>query len=351
MNRAGKRTHLDQASPAGCRVATAVLYVRRLRWLLAACVLVLLTTAGGEFYDVLFGRNLHEVIAGRVYRCAQPSGRDLENLVRAYAVRTVINLRGCSPLVSYYLEESRADHSLDLQQEDVFFSAYRLPSAKEVRRLVEILDRAEYPVVLHCRRGSDRTGLAAAIALLLQTDATPEAAQRQLALRFGHVAVGRPASLDGFFDLYRQWLGRTGRPHTRVRFRDWLENHYCGGGGHCTIEPLDVPTRVRKDEIYAARVRVQNTSVQTWHLRAGTTAGVHVGFIVLGDDDSWVKEGRGGLYDAEMKPGDSREFTVLVPPLGTAGHYRLVLDMVDEQNSWFFQAGSEPLQRELEVLD
>jgi len=63
-------------------------------------------------------------------------------------------------------------------------------------------------------------------------------AQRQLALRFGHVPLGRPASLDGFFELYLQWLGRTGQPHTRERFRDWLEQH-----GYEAVDSLLVPSK------------------------------------------------------------------------------------------------------------
>jgi hypothetical protein len=33
------------------------------------------------------------------------------------------------------------------------------------------------------------------------------------------------------------------------------------------------------------------------------------------------------------------------------GRYRLLVDMVDEQQSWFFQVGSEPLEEELDVIE
>ncbi|HZU37488.1 MAG TPA: tyrosine-protein phosphatase [Gemmataceae bacterium] len=324
---------------------------RRTAWLLRLGLLGLTLPAGVYAGRTLFGRNLHEVIAGRVYRCAQPSAACLDDLVLAYGIRTVVNLRGCEPLVPCYLEESRASHRLNLQQEDVFFSAYRLPSVKEVHRLLEVLDGAEYPIVLHCRRGADRTGLASAIAVLLQTDTTPERAAHQLGLCYGHVALGRPANLDRFLVLYRDWLRQTGKTHTRQVFREWLQGGYCPGEARCEVQALDVPAHVRANESCVVRVRVRNTSLETWRLRAGTTAGVHAGFIVLGEADTWVTNGRAGLYDAEMRPGDSREFTLVVPPLHTPGHYRLLVDMVDEQQCWFFQAGSEPLERELEVVD
>ncbi|HEV3260367.1 MAG TPA: tyrosine-protein phosphatase [Gemmataceae bacterium] len=300
---------------------------------------------------ILVGRNLHEVVAGRVYRCAQPSGAGLEELVHRYGIRTVINLRGFSPTAPWFVDESRVTHRLNLAQENVCLSAYRLPPVPEIRRLVEILDRAEYPVVLHCRRGSDRTGLASAIVLLLQTDTSLAGAREQLGLRYGHVPLGRPANLDQFFDLYTEWLGQQGLDHSRAAFRRWVVDGYCPAGCRCTVHAVTVPARVCRNEAAAVQVRVRNTGVRAWRLRPETNAGVHAGFIVLDAQDRWVATGRSGLFDALVKPGRSIALTVVVPPLRNLGHYRLLVDMVDEQQCWFFQAGSEPLQRELDVVD
>jgi protein tyrosine phosphatase (PTP) superfamily phosphohydrolase (DUF442 family) len=320
-------------------------------WLARLGLLALLIPVGVYASTVVFGRNVHEVIPGLVYRSAQPSAKALADLVKKYGIRTVVNLRGCSPFLPYYLEESRASHELNLQEEDVFFSSYRLPSVKEIRRLVKVLDRAEYPIVLHCRRGADRTGLASAIAVLLQTDASVAQAQKQLSWRYGHVALGRPANLDRFLMLYKQWLARTGQQHTQAVFRRWLNEGYCPDDCRCRIEAVQMPSRVRAGDSATVRVHVTNTSIEPWQLRAGTTAGVHVGFIVIGPGDNWLSSGRAGLYDAVMGPGESRDFTLVVPPLYKPGRYRVLVDMIDEQRCWFFQTGSEPLEREFEVVD
>src|SRR5207237_7687008 len=128
----------------------------------------------------------------RVYRSAQLSGRDLEKVVRAKGIQTVLNLRGCCDPAPWYVEECRTTHRLQVDQVDICLSAGRLPSAPEMRRLLEVLDRCSYPILLHCRRGADRTGLVSALIVLLQTgQALPEALQ-QLGLRYGHLAVERP---------------------------------------------------------------------------------------------------------------------------------------------------------------
>src|SRR5262245_9643718 len=141
-----------------------------LRALSAGVAFAVLLAAAVEGYRVAFGGNVHEVIPGSVYRSAQPTPERLERLVKKYHIRTVVNLRGCCDPDKWYVAESRASARLDLSQEDLPFSAVRLPSVPVVRDLVEVLDRSERPILLHCYQGVDRTGMAAVMALLLYTD-------------------------------------------------------------------------------------------------------------------------------------------------------------------------------------
>ena len=48
-------------------------------------------------------------------------------------------------------------------------------------------------------------------------------------------------------------------------------------------------------------------------------------------------------------PGHSRVATLVLPALSVSGTYRVVVDMVDEQQGWFHQFGSEPLEWEVVV--
>lgn len=215
-----------------------------------------------------------------------------------------------------------------------------------------MLERSDYPLVLHCRRGADRTGLAAAVALLLLTDATPAQAARQLWPRYGHVALGRPAYLDQFLALYADWLRAQKLAHSPAVFRRWATREYRPAPCSAAVELLGPkPLRVRRGEPAAVRVRARNTSGRTWRFRPVLTAGVHLGFHVWDERDVQVAEDRAGLYDADVPPGGSIEVTLALPPLARAGRYRLMVDLSDERQCWFFQAGSEPLEEELEVCD
>jgi protein tyrosine phosphatase (PTP) superfamily phosphohydrolase (DUF442 family) len=310
-----------------------------------------LWAVAAEAGHVLLGRNFHAAIPGRVYRCAQPSAADLERAVRRQGIRTVVNLRGCCPAAPWYREEARATHRLNLAQEDICFSAGRLPSIHEMRRLVEVLDRTEYPILIHCRRGADRTGLAAAVALLSQTDASFAEARRQLGPRYGHLAVGRPAYLDQFLDSYERWLGTQGQTHSPAVFRRWLAQDSCPGGYGSTVELLSPPTGLACGQPFVLVVRARNRGTQAWRLCPGSNAGVHAGFLLWDADGRLAASGRAGLFDAVVAPGQSIDLTLAVPALEAPGRYRLWVDMVDEQQCWFFQLGSEPLEQELEIKD
>jgi protein tyrosine phosphatase (PTP) superfamily phosphohydrolase (DUF442 family) len=311
----------------------------------------LLLVFSGETLNIFLGRNLHVVVPGRVYRCSQRSSEDLEAIVRRHGIRTVVNLRGCCAPWPWYLEETRATHRLGVAQEDICFSAARLPSVHELRRLVEALDRTEYPILLHCRRGADRTGMASAIVLLLLTDVPLDAARRQLGLRYGHLALGRPAFLDRFLDLYAEWLRAQGETHCRTTFRRWAEHEYCPGQCRCRIEPLDVPASIPCGRPAALRVRVHNTSVKNWRLRAGTNAGFHAAFSLCDAQDRCVAMGRAGMFNAEVAPGQSIDLTLALPAVKAPGTYRLLVDMIDEQQCMFFQTGSELLEQEVIVSE
>src|SRR5439155_1970070 len=126
--------------------------------------------------------------------------------LKEYGIRTVVNLRGyCAPF-PWYLDECRTTQGCEVSQEDITLSAGRLPSVHEIRRLVEVLDRTEYPILLHCRHGADRTGLVSAVVMLLQPGVSFPEAREQLSLSFGHLSWGHLRYLDRFFDLYADWL-------------------------------------------------------------------------------------------------------------------------------------------------
>jgi protein tyrosine phosphatase (PTP) superfamily phosphohydrolase (DUF442 family) len=306
---------------------------------------------GWSLYDILGGANFHVVIPGKIYRGSQPSAAALEALIRRHHIRTVVNVRGCAEPHEWYLDQTRVIQRLGLSQEDICFSAVHLPSADELRILLDTLDRAEYPLFVHCRHGADRTGLAAVIALLLQDGVPYETARRELGPRFGHVAFSRTGNLDRFFDLYERWLEKHGKTHRSEDFRHWVLHEYKGGWCNARIEIMPASTVLRAGHPLGFAVRLTNLSDDPWHFKPTTTAGMHLSYQVWDEDGLGVAEGRAAFFEKTVEPGESIDVTLVVPPLPKAGRYRLFVDMAEEFHCWFYQTGTEPWEEELEVRE
>ena len=84
------------------------------------------------------------------------------------------------------------------------------------------------PFFLHCYSGSDRTGMASALFLLLRTDTTLPQARRQLSLYYGHIPYGRAGCQDQVLDGYERWLGSIEREHSPKLLRQWGTEVYDG---------------------------------------------------------------------------------------------------------------------------
>jgi hypothetical protein len=316
------------------------------------CLVGLLLTLGLHFGYILLGTNFHTVIPGKVYRSAQMSASTLERFLHDKHIHTVINLRGCCDPEDWYLDEGRVTLRNDVSQEDLGFSAGRLPSVITLRQLIDVIDHSDYPILFHCHKGADRTGMASVIALLLRTDTPLEEARKQLSFRYGHLPLGRTTNIDRFFDLYEEWLAAQGLTHSRAVFRRWVEADYCPGECRCRLEwigAMKEPLHLQPCRPTAVGVRCHNTSVKPWRFHPSGNSGIHLNFVLSNDRDQRVAEGKAGLFYATVPPGSFIDLTVTLPAVDEPGRYELRLDMEDTQHAYFLQTGSQPLIWKVEV--
>jgi len=69
---------------------------------------------------------------------------------------------------------------------------FRMKAARELTNeqafeLIEVMRKAPKPLLIHCRAGADRTGLAAALYVAAISKGGEDAAEEQLSLRYGHL--------------------------------------------------------------------------------------------------------------------------------------------------------------------
>nr|WP_245903677.1 tyrosine-protein phosphatase [Humitalea rosea] len=162
-------------------------------------------------------RNWGVVAPGRLYRSNHPLPFQIAQAVRRHGIRSMINLRGhrldCGADALSRGEAAR----LGLAHYDLPLESRGAPHKDRIERLAELFQRIEEPVLIHCKSGADRTGLAAGLWLLLQGRPVEEA-MGQLSWRWGHVSASRTGILDAFFHAYAKAAPKP--------FMDWLREDY-----------------------------------------------------------------------------------------------------------------------------
>ncbi|HZS49004.1 MAG TPA: tyrosine-protein phosphatase [Blastocatellia bacterium] len=117
-------------------------------------------------------------IADYYYRGGQPDDNGLRQLAQK-GVRTIVDLRG--------EDKDRDDHerqiaeSVGMQYINIPLSTIHAPSDEQVSRFLAIVHSSEnQPVFVHCRRGSDRTGVMTAIVRINDFNWTADQAYHEM---------------------------------------------------------------------------------------------------------------------------------------------------------------------------
>lgn len=170
---------------------------RLLRWG-TPVALVFLVLAGLWYYQ--FGRgNFHVVTPGEAYRSAQLSEGRLAKYIDAHGIRSVINLRFPNESARWYQRETTLCERLGVEHRSVPLTAFAAPTPEQVSALLTYFETLPRPVLIHCRAGADRAGVASALWKEVIDGASKEEARVQLSFRYGHISWSATGVLDDFF--------------------------------------------------------------------------------------------------------------------------------------------------------
>lgn len=154
---------------------------------LAATVVLLALTGVGAWagYLQLTG-NFHVVEPGMAYRSNTLSHTQLVDVLRQNGIRTILNLRGTATGQSWYDGEAAAARQQGITLIDIPMRDDQHPDPELLGALVDALRNAKRPLLIHCKAGADRTGLASALFELLVMEKPAREAASQLSFAYGH---------------------------------------------------------------------------------------------------------------------------------------------------------------------
>jgi protein tyrosine/serine phosphatase len=164
-------------------------------------------------------RNWGVVESGRLYRSNHPLPWQLESAVRRFGIESVINLRGHRTACGSDVLGRSAAGALGLVHADQPFESRGAPHKDRLLRLIHLYRTLPEPILIHCKSGADRTGLAAGVWRLIQGQGAARAAA-ELSMRYGHVAAAKTGILDAFFAAYAEAEARG------LGFEEWLAREY-----------------------------------------------------------------------------------------------------------------------------
>src|SRR5882724_2650657 len=181
----------------------------------------------GGFALVLVARhNFHVVSEGRVYRSAQMDAGSLARAIQEHGIKTVINLRGGNEASDWYRAETATARELGVQHFDFNLSASREVSNEEMEKIVASMNSAPKPILVHCKSGSDRTGLVSALYLYGLEGKPADAASGELTVSCGH-----------FPHLF--WRGTIAMDHS---FWNYVSNHVQQAGSNGAASLAHAPS-------------------------------------------------------------------------------------------------------------
>lgn len=161
--------------------------------------------------------NFHSV-DDQLYRSSQPLPHQVRKWGRM-GIKTIINLRGGMQYGSYPLEVEAAQQA-GITFEGLQLRSRALPDVEQLEKLEALLNRIEYPAVLHCKAGADRASLGSALYFLIKHN-DYEAARGQMTLKYGHIKGSKTGVLDAMIETY----GRDGLPRGQS-FMQWVRDGY-----------------------------------------------------------------------------------------------------------------------------
>jgi protein tyrosine phosphatase (PTP) superfamily phosphohydrolase (DUF442 family) len=190
-------------------------------WLLGLTGLMFVGLISYILFNLLTG-NFHTVIDQKVYRSAQISSSDLEYYVKKYNIKSIVNLRNDVKNRYSLRNEKLIAQKYHINYYNIQLASQQLPKLTDLKQLVNVLETAPTPILIHCKAGADRTGLASAISILLDDNRDIDDMEDQISWQYNvysDTTIGYQTIKN-----YLDWLEVTKKENSRESFLIWLNS-------------------------------------------------------------------------------------------------------------------------------
>ncbi|MBI5725639.1 MAG: tyrosine-protein phosphatase [Planctomycetes bacterium] len=312
--------------------------IQRIR---TAFVTASLFLCGYYFYRQFIRGNFHAVVPGQVYRCAEPSPRRLEELIRKLGIKTVLNLRRDAAKRGQLDGQRLAVERLGAKLLNFRLVDRALPGSPWLMRLAEAIETAPQPILMFCRRGADRSGLGAMMAAMALAGQDYKTAKRQMSAKFLHVRE-YPEYIHGVVLEYEEFCRRRGASTGGWReFRRWLFGNYRPTHCYAGIEaPAEVKTSPgRRVELPVTVVNRSPLAIPACRPPTQVALAAFLGEPHKGQVEKLLAAVR-PLSESPIEPGQAVKTVIAFDAPTQGGTCTVNLDLIDADGLFFSEYGS-----------
>ena len=264
--------------------------------ILAICLVSLL------FYYFFLDNRFYPVVEGRIYRSARLSDQDLKRYIQVKHIKTILNLVGRRDDKDWYKKEKEIAQKYNVQLLDIGISPHELPAIDKIYSIIEILSHAEKPMLIHCRKGVDRTGFVSALALAIEKDPPLDVIKKQFSLRYGVFPFYRSVG-PYFFEQYEKWLKETGKTHSKDTLLNWITDNYVDYKGNLIYWIDSVNDKIINDMELHIKDNTEQLIIKGWAFDFKTKT-PPAGIVYIRPDDKIS----GGAIFTYNRPDVARHF-------------------------------------------
>jgi predicted protein tyrosine phosphatase len=194
-------------------------------------IIIVLSLILFVIYSLYRTRIIYTVIEGRIFRSGQLSENALKKMIIEKNIKSILNLRGEGDNLEWYMREKKITEEKHVKLYDVGISPNELPECCKLMDILDIVLTSERPLLIHCNRGVDRTGMVSALALAIEENPPLSELRKQFSFRYGVLPFSRSIGFH-FFSLYEQWLNKTNKMHSKDNLVYWIRNEYRDSSGN-----------------------------------------------------------------------------------------------------------------------
>ncbi len=150
--------------------------------------------------------NFRVVTSGKLYRAKQLTPKAFGKYAKTHGITTVLNLRTDQVRKPSWQRQKKEIEKQGCAVVSIPMRGFAYPTPQQVSALLEFFSTTKGPILIHCRRGRDRTGTVAALWRIEYEGADYREAQKELTFwRHGHVGLPMKRFLQLWVNLRKKY--------------------------------------------------------------------------------------------------------------------------------------------------